>query len=435
MPRLIVIIGAGPAGLSVGYHLKRDYLLIEREANVGGLCRSFALDECVFDFGGHAFFTQHDHVRQLVGELCAGGLYEQDRRAFVHSHGTFVPYPFQSNLFGLPDDVVRECLAGAELQAAQPAAPVTTLDEWVEQAFGPGVARHFLRPYNEKVWAHPLDDIVPTWTGDRIVAPSLGEVTAGARERRPYTDFPNARVGYPAHGGFEELFRGFEPFVAPRMRRGTVERVELEERLVVTADGSEFVYDELVSTMPLTELVRSASPVPDHVRQLAAQLVHNVLLLVNLVVDRPAVTDMQRIYSADPSVPFHKLVVNSNSSAELRAGRHTGIQAEVSHSPTKPVGEEGLVARVVDSVRSMGIVAADDRIVTSSVVRVPLAYPVYTRSHAYVVDELRAFFAERGVHLLGRFGEWAYINSDEAVHRGRVVAHRLSSEEDASNGT
>jgi protoporphyrinogen oxidase len=434
LPGLIVIIGAGPAGLSVGYHLKRDYLLIERERRVGGLCRSFTLDESVFDLGGHAFFTKHDHVRQLVGDLCAAGLYEQDRRAFVHSHGVFLPYPFQSNLFGLPDAIVRECLAGAEAAAAQPAVDVTTLDAWVERAFGPGVARHFLRPYNEKVWAHPLDDIVPTWTGDRIVAPSLSELTAGAHSRRPYTDFPNARVSYPASGGFEELYLGFEPFVAPHLRRGTVERVLLDEHVVVTTDGDEHTYDELVSTMPLTELVRAADPVPEHVRTLGAQLVHNSLLLVNLVVRRPAVTEMQRVYSADPSVPFHKLVVNSNSSAELRAGPHTGLQAEVSYSPTKPVEEEGLVERVVDDVRSMGIIDESDSIAASSVVRVPLAYPVATRSQAAVVDELRAFFAARGVHLLGRFGEWAYINSDEAVHRGRDVARRLSAREDATRG-
>jgi protoporphyrinogen oxidase len=211
--------------------------------------------------------------------------------------------------------------------------------------------------------------------------------------------------------------------------------VLLDERMVVTTDGDEHAYDELVSTMPLTELVGAAEPVPEHIRQLGAQLVHNSLLLVNLVIARPAVTEMQRVYSADPSVPFHKLVVNSNSSAELRAGSQTGLQAEVSYSPTKPVAEEGLVDRVVDSVRSMGIIDESDPIVASSVVRVPLAYPVATRTHAAVVDELRDFFAARGVHLLGRFGEWDYINSDEAVHRGRVVARRLSAREDATDGT
>lgn len=433
MPRLIVIIGAGPAGLSTGYHLERDYVLLEREADIGGLCRSFTLDECVFDLGGHAFFTSHADVRELIARLCAPGLYEQDRRAFVHSHGVFLPYPFQSNLFGLPDAVVRECLDGARWQAAQPPAPVTTLDAWVEQAFGPGVARHFLRPYNEKIWAHPLEDVVPTWTGERVVAPSYEQLAEGARHRRPYTDFPNARVVYPADGGFEQLFRGFGPFVAPHLRRGSVARVALDERLVVTNDGTEYPFDELVSTMPLTELVRATEGVPDDLRARAERLVHNSLLLVSLVVDRSAVTDMQRVYSADPGVPFHKLVVNSNSSAELRSGR-TGLQAEISYSATKHISEEGLVERVIECVRSMGIIGDDDRIAASSLVRVPLAYPVYTREHAEIVGTLRTFFVEHGVHLLGRFGEWAYINSDEAVHRGRLLASRLSAGGETMHG-
>lgn len=399
-------------------------MLIEREEEVGGLCRSFALAGCVFDLGGHAFFTRHQHVAELLSRL-GGPPACQERRAWVYSHGGYVPYPFQSNLHGLPMEVIRECLVGAAESASADPSPAETLDRWVEQAFGPGVAKHFLRPYNTKLWAHPLADIVPAWAHERIASPTLVDMIDGALRRRPYTALPNLRVSYPSQGGFVELYRAFLPTVLPHLRRGTVNRLDIDTRTVGLADGDSYHFEQLVSTMPLTELVKISRPVPDRLRQLASSLVHTSLLLVNLVVDRAAISEMQRVYIADPAVPFHKLVLNSNSSAHLRASRQFGLQAEVSYSPKKPLAEGDLVGAVIASVRQMGVMSPTDRIVASSIVDVPYAYPVYTKGWDDIVADIRAFYADHGVYLLGRFGEWAYINSDEAVHRGRQLALAL----------
>lgn len=412
------MVGAGPAGLSASYHLEDDYVLIEREDDIGGLCRSFALAGCIFDMGGHAFFTRHEHVANLLSRL-GGSLYTQERQAWVYSHDTYVPYPFQSNIHGLPGDVVRECLAGAARSFATGPPRADTLDGWVDQAFGAGVAKHFLRPYNTKLWAHPLADIVPAWVSDRIASPTHAEMIDGAVRRRPYNDLPNACVSYPSEGGFVELFRGFLPSVLAHLRRGTVNLVDLDTHTVGVTEGDSYPFDHLVSTMPLTELVQVSRPVPARLRDLAAALAHTSLRLVNLVVDRPEISEMHRIYVADPTVPFHKLVLTSNSSPSLRASSHSGLQAEVSYSTHKPLPGGDLVAQVIDCVKRMGILLPTDRLVASSTVDVPYAYPVYTKGWEDVVSELRKFYADHDVYLLGRFGEWAYINSDEAVHRGR----------------
>ena len=197
---------------------------------------------------------------------------------------------------------------------------------------------------------------------------------------------------------------------------------------MATADGRSYPYDTLVSTMPLDQLVRITRPLPERMMAMADALAHNSLLLVNLAVDRRTVTDMQRLYVADPAVPFHKLVFNSNSSPSLRGREHFGIQAEVTYSAHKPVDRDGLEAAVVAQLERLGILAAGDRIAAASTVDVEYAYPIATRAGQAAVEELRRHYATRGVHLLGRFGEWAYINSDEAVHRGMVLAERLSTD-------
>ncbi|WP_216318445.1 protoporphyrinogen/coproporphyrinogen oxidase [Deinococcus aestuarii] len=424
---MIVILGAGPAGLSAAYHLEREYVVLEKNETPGGLCRSFELGGLTFDLGGHAFFTRHEPVRELLWNLLDGAVYTQPRSAWVHSHGAVVPYPFQANLHGLPHEIVHDCLLGLH-EAARQGEPgeATNLLSWIGATFGSGIARHFMVPYNEKVWAHPLDDIYPEWTGQRIVRPDFAEVLDGALRRRDFTSFDNAQVSYPLRGGFEGFFTPLVEAVRPNLRHEAALELDLEARRVHTDQGRTYEYEGLVSTIPLTALVRSTRQVPPKVQEAADRLRHNSLHLVNLVFGRPAMTEMQRLYSADPRDPFHKLVFNANSTPRPGGAPGFSVQAEVSFSAHKPVDREGLFERVLDSLTRMNVIGAGERPTASSVVTLPLAYPVYDHAWADARRTILDHYAAHDVHCVGRFGEWLYINSDGAVHRAMNVARRLS---------
>ena len=137
-------------------------------------------------------------------------------------------------------------------------------------------------------------------------------------------------------------------------------------------------------------------------------------------------TDKQRVYAADAAIPFHKLVINSNSSPELRSRPVTGFQAEVSFSPHKKVDVEGLEERVIDALVRMQLAERDDPVVASSMVTLPYAYPVYTAPTVAARDHLLNDLARQGVYGAGRFGEWLYLNSDDAVLRGKEAAERVN---------
>lgn len=419
----VVIIGAGPAGLSAAYHLKPDeYLLLEAEAEPGGLCRSFEFGGASFDLGGHAFFTRHDDVRALVYEQCRAGVFEQPRQAWVYSHGTYVRYPFQSHLHGLPTEVVRDCLVGLMNVQRDDPAPPATLADWITRTFGDGIARHFLGPYNAKLWGYPLDEIAPAWTAQRIVTPDVAAIVTGALEARHQDDYINARVAYPAAGGFSGLYQGFVEHAGDRLHCGVrIDRVSLADRAVYSSDGEEFPFEQLISTMPLDQLAARITDLPARCADIARDLRHNSLHLVNLVVDAEGMTDKQRVYSADPSVPFHKLVLNSNSSPALRDRPRFGIQAEVSFTPLKPVPADGLAERVIAAVVEMGLVGRA-AVRAAQTRTVEYAYPVYTSATAAGRDYLLRTLQEAGVLCAGRFAEWLYINSDDAVLRGQVAA-------------
>lgn len=109
----VVVIGAGPTGLSAAYHLGSDALLLERNERVGGWCRSIEDGGFTFDYAGHIMFSNDPYVHELYEKLLGDNVHWQNREAWIFSKGVYTRYPFQGALYGLPPEVIKECIVGA----------------------------------------------------------------------------------------------------------------------------------------------------------------------------------------------------------------------------------------------------------------------------------------------------------------------------------
>jgi len=112
-PGSVIIIGAGPTGLSATYHLGKDALLLERNNTVGGWCRSFVKGGFTFDMAGHIMFSKDAYVHEMYKMLLRDNVHWQDREAWIYSKNVYTRYPFQGCLYGLPAEVITECIVGA----------------------------------------------------------------------------------------------------------------------------------------------------------------------------------------------------------------------------------------------------------------------------------------------------------------------------------
>jgi UDP-galactopyranose mutase len=424
LPMTTVVVGSGPAGMAAAAAVNDPVVLLEAEAEPGGLCRSFRVGDSIFDLGGHAFFTSDREVEAMLTQDVA--LHTQPRKAYIWAEGATIRYPFQSHLYGLPFEVIRDCLVGLAERPPFREDP-DNLREFLLASFGPGIVRHFLGPYNEKVWATSIDTIVPAWVGERIVRPSTADIIEGALRERRYENFPNAQVRYPCSDGFQALFAGLTSRTEKVRTRGRVVKVNATERIVITDDDRVFGYDWLISTMPLDDLARCLVDAPADVRDAAEGLSANSLMLISLDVRSDTPDTRQRIYCADPRVLFHKLVLNNNSAPGMSPPGRKALQLEISYSGHKPLPDGDPLEAALAALRLVGVMGAGDEVMASDIRRITRAYPVYTRSSMQAKVRIIDWCVSRRILPVGRFGEWLYVNSDGAVRRGLDAAATVNS--------
>ena len=428
---MVIIIGAGPAGISAAYHLykaKKDFIILEKEKKIGGLCQSFELGGTYFDLGGHAFFSNDKYLDSLLNKVLSKPLYKQNRSAWVHSFNNYLKYPFQANLYNLPQNIIAECLIGLyDNLVTDEKSPPNNMLEWIYQSFGSGIAKHFMVPYNEKIWAFPLDKIVTNWAGDRIVQPNYKEIITGALQSSNFDNYPNHIVSYPQNGGFEEMFQEFAKSfdMGKYLIYDEAREIDLESKIIKLASGQHLNFDKIISTLPLTHLVNCTKDIPQQYLDAASKLEHFSLYLVNIVINKPNISDKQRVYSADPDVPFHKLVLNSNSSDFLRNKKVFSFQAEVSFSRYKKVNKDKLLEGVFKSLVEIGLVNKEEEPLACNIVELPYAYPIYTSDWKQSRETLFDYYHHNDIFCAGRFGEWLYINSDKAILRGMEAAAKV----------
>ncbi|MFT3859573.1 MAG: FAD-dependent oxidoreductase [Aquabacterium sp.] len=441
----MVVIGAGPTGLSAAYHLGldprgQDALLVERQGTVGGWCRSIQDKGFTFDFAGHIMFSNDPYVLEMYDKLLGDNLHWQNREAWIYSKNVYTRYPFQGSLYGLPPEVLQECLVGA-IEARfgslkgdgteRPKQAPANFKEFIYQVWGAGIAKHFAVPYNQKLWAVPLEQMETSWLGGRVPLPDLEQMIEGALKPTPAPMGPNARFGYPLKGGFQALMDGFKPLLNCELALNTgVVHVSPRQRTVRLDDGRTVGFQTLISTMPLPQLVAACGDeAPAEIQTAARALRHVSVRCVNLGVARENLTDKHWIYYPEDTV-FHRIFVQGNASPHCNPPGGFGLTCEITYGPDKPLPCDGqaLIDLAVADCRRVGMLRDDDTLITANQVDMPCAYVVYDHARADNVKLIRQWLAQHHIILAGRYSEWEYYNSDHAFIAGKKAAEQALAE-------
>ena len=181
-----LILGAGLSGLSAAYHLAgHDFLVVEKQGVPGGLCTTEEKQGFLFDQTGHWLHMRDEKMKQLVSALPGLDCITIARKSYVFSHNIFTRYPFQSNTFGLPPQVIRDCVEGfiRAHEKNDSSRAGENFYEWCMANLGEGISRHFMIPYNSKLYTVHPKEFASHWCDTYIPVPTIEQVVEGVSAR------------------------------------------------------------------------------------------------------------------------------------------------------------------------------------------------------------------------------------------------------------
>ncbi len=443
----VVVIGAGPGGLTAAYELGRRHVpvtVVEATDAVGGISRTEQREGWRFDLGGHRFFTKVPEVRRLWREfLPAEDFLSRPRLSRIMYRGKLFDYPLKP-LRALrqlgPVEALR-CLSSFAWARLRPPVDQSNFEGWVAARFGQRLYQVFFKTYTEKVWGVPATEIQADWAAQRIKNLNLANAVLSAFKpagRGTITTLID-RFDYPKLGpgmmwerardlvveqGGEVLMS--TPVVAVEHHGGRA-------TAAVVTDGTgerRLPARAIVSTMPLADLVRAMRPPPPrHVLAAADGLRHRDFLTVALVVPAAAGFPDNWVYVHTPGVRVGRVQnFGSWSPYLVKEGRTClGLEYFVNEGDDLWTrGDAELVDLATRELDQLGLVdgAAVER---GYVVRVPKAYPVYDEGYAERVAVLRGWVEANvpNVHPVGRNGMHKYNNQDHSMLTAMLAAENI----------
>jgi protoporphyrinogen oxidase len=426
------ILGGGISGVALAAHLERPWEILEAAPEVGGLCASVVEDGFTFDAAGpHILFSKNKTVLRRMIEVLGDNAGKGRRENKIWLGGRLVKYPFENGLSDLSKEDCFECLMGY-LRNDWTKEP-TNLEEWAYATFGRGISDKYFLPYNRKIWDCEPSDITLDWVA-RIPKPPLEDVVKSAIGISTEGALHQLHFTYPKRGGYVSLVHAFAE-LARAAGHGVihtscrVERVTPRDgRWVVRAGGVEREYDTLVSTLPIHELARVWDGFPAAAREAMSYLRYNSLVNVLIGLREDRGYPYTALYIPDPSIPFHRLSFPKAFSPECAPPGSSAMMAEITCAEGDELwslDDAVLAAQTVLHLERMGL-ASPPAVVYRRIMRFRYGYPVYDHQHAAQTKRLHAAVAAAGVHLLGRFAQFEYINSDVCVERAMKLAAGLS---------
>jgi protoporphyrinogen oxidase len=438
--KTILIIGSGPTGLGAARRLQElgqsDWLILEAGTEAGGLAASF-VDEKGFtwDIGGHVQFSHYQYFDQAMEEfLGKEGWLHHERESWVWMRDRFIPYPFQNNIRRLPAVDLDKCLAGLVDISRNGHVKPANFREWILATFGQGLADVFMLPYNFKVWAYPPEMMNAVWVGERVAVTDIKRVLHNLVHGKDDVSWgPNNTFQFPKRGGTGAIWRACaERLPLNKLHfNAMVTSIDLNRHEVTTANGKTLNYDTLISTIPLSELIRLSGQTQftELSRRGLLYSASNIFGIGLRGKPREELTKKCWMYFPEDNCPFYRVTVFSNYSPNNVPDIKTNwsLMAEVSESPYKPVEQARLMEQVIQGLLATHLIERRADIISTWKYRAGYGYPTPGLERNQALAEIIPFYEQHDVYSRGRFGLWKYevSNQDHSFMQGVEIVERL----------
>ena len=426
----VTIIGSGMAGFGAAYRLHsfgRKSVMYEKENYTGGNAASFNNDGFIFDVGPHISFTKNQRMQKRFAANINNKYETLHAKVNNYWKGYWIKHPAQCNLSNLPKDLVVDILSDFIHACKMEHGEINNYEEWLIASYGETFARTFPMEYGLKFHTTEACNMTTNWVGVRLYQPDLKEVLGGALS----SDTPDvhyvSNFRYPSEGGFVSYMKPLSDITDLHYGYELIE-IDYKHKELKFSNGKSSSYCDIVSSLPLPDLIPMIKDVPQTVMDACRQLACTTCILVNTGLDRADISDAHWTYFYDRNISFTRLSFPHMQSSDNTPHGAGSIQAEIYYS--NKYRHQGITIDqcrdyVLSDLKKCGYIRNDDKILFCQAKIIPYANIIFDHKRTAALKIVHEFLDKIDINYCGRYGEWGYLWTDESFISGENAAGKI----------
>jgi protoporphyrinogen oxidase len=420
---MIVILGAGIAGIAAAYHLGKkgiEATVYEASSRAGGLLDNFKIEGFCFDNAVHLSFATEPEVREVFD--CTPH-FAHPAVSWCWDDTLWLKHPVQNNMFPLEVNQRVELIASL---VARPNLEINNYYDWLIYQYGEAIATRWPLPYTEKYWTVPAHELGVGWIGNRIRRADIREVLHGAITTETPNYYYTTEMRYPKTGGYRAFIETMIAQTDIRCEHRAT-KIFLEKKQVRFANDELICFDQLINTMPLPELIKIIDVVPKKIRNMAATLVATSVDLISVGFRKPDIQPHLWFYIYDKEILAARAYSPSIKSPNNVPEGCSSLQFEIYSSSRKPQihSPEEMKDNTLKGLKKMGLVKDDDEVFFMHHKHLAWGNVVFDLGMEERRELVINWLKQVGIISAGRFGVWDYLWSNQAFMSGRNAAETL----------
>lgn len=409
-----LIIGGGISGLAFANNVS-DYILVEKEEELGGYCRTVRKGDFVWDYAGHFFhFKTEEHKKLFLGEVSKDEIVYRDKCTKIVYKDRLIDYPFQMNIHQLPQDEFIDCLY--DLFTKTEKDEYESFLDMLYGKFGKATVEKFLKPYNEKLYAVDLSTLDVGAMGRFFPYADKEAIIRNMKESRN-SSYNNSFL-YPVNGAgsFIDILAG--KLDRSRIMLGeSIVSVDKDSKTATTSKGNVISYDHLINTMPLCRFLPLVGE-----ERLASELSYNKVLVFNLGFDKKSkFTKEHWLYVPDKECNFYRAGFYDNIIGQEKTSMYIEIGYGKDDTVTKDdIGKQ--LELTLDNLIRLGITDTTFKLEAYHYV---VMDPAYVHIKGDTDRKIKDYFKKaekQNIYSIGRYGAWTYCSMEDCM----IAAEELS---------
>ena len=426
----IAVLGAGIAGLGAVYRLKNegvDSILYEKESFHGGHAISHFVKGFIYDDGPHVSFTKDKRIQELFAESVDNEYETVKARVNNYWKGQWIKHPVQCNLYSLPLELKIDILEDFSKIQCKDKKNIANYKEWLYANYGETFAENFPMEYTKKFHTTTAENMAIDWVGPRLYKPNVREVLYGAFSSKSADVHYVSEFRYPKQGGFVSYLDLFVKFCKINFNHKVVS-IDPKRGELRFANNYGVSYDNVVSSIPLPDLIPMIAGAPFEVLEASRKLACTSCVIVNIGLNRPDISDAHWSYFYDQDFFFTRLSFPHMQSPNNAPPGGGIIQAEVYFSNKyRPLDRspEDCITPVVDDLKRCGLIGENEEILFTDAKIIPYANVIFDFDRSAALSIIQEYLNEIGIYCCGRYGQWGYHWTDESFVSGENAARKI----------